>query len=95
MTLKQYSFLSAALFIIVALFVVVVAGIHYLPAPAVPFALILLGSETLVAFELEDHKARKLVIALIGALKPSTPTAAITDQRGAGAPTSRPQPLPR
>lgn len=55
MTIKQYFPLS------VLVFVAVVVGIHYLPFPVAPFALILLVAETLVAFELEDHKVPKLL----------------------------------
>ena len=63
MTIKQYFPLS------VAIFIAVVVAIHYSPAPVAPFALILLAAETLVGFELEDHKVPKILSEFFHALK--------------------------
>jgi hypothetical protein len=63
MTIKQYFPLS------VVIFLAAVVGIHYLPAPVAPFALIVLAGETLVGFELEDHKVPKLIAGFFDSLK--------------------------
>ena len=55
MTLKQYVPLS------VMVFAAMVAFVHYTPAPVAPFAIILLAAETLIGFDLEDHKVPKLL----------------------------------
>ncbi len=55
MTLKQYFPMS------VIVFVAMVAFVHFTPAPVAPFAIILLAAETLIGFDLEDHKVPKLL----------------------------------
>ena len=63
MTLKQYVPIS------VAIFVAMVAFVHYTPAPVAPFAIILLAAETLVGFELEDHRVPKFLREVFRASK--------------------------
>ena len=63
MSIKQYFPLS------VGIFILVVAGAHYLAVPVVPFALILLVAETLIGFQLEDHKVPHALKDLFGAFK--------------------------
>ena len=50
MRLRQYFPIS------VAVFVFVIAAARYFSFPILPFAVILLAGETLVGFQLEDHK---------------------------------------
>jgi hypothetical protein len=45
----------------VAIFAVVLGALYRLPVPLLPFALILLAGETLVGFQLEDHKVPRLL----------------------------------
>jgi hypothetical protein len=65
MTVKQYFFIS------VAVFIATVVGVSYLGYPVAPFAIILLFAETLVAFQMEDHKVRKFLSAIFKAPKHS------------------------
>ena len=58
MTLRQYFPLS------LGVFALVVAGAQYLSYPVLPFALILLFGETLLGFELEDHKVPRFLAAV-------------------------------
>lgn len=55
----------------IALFVMVVALARYFVVPVAPFAVVLLAGETLLGFQLEDHKAAKMVAALMKPLKSS------------------------
>jgi hypothetical protein len=55
MSLNRYFPLS------VLLFAAVVAVTRYFAVPTAPFALILLAAETLVGFQLEDHKIPKFL----------------------------------
>ena len=55
MTLKRYFPVS------VAFFVLVVALAWHFEAPVLPFALILLTGETLMGFQLEDHRAGRFL----------------------------------
>ncbi len=55
MTLKQYFPIS------VGVFALVVAGAVYFNVPILPFAVILLAGETLLGFQIEDHKAARFV----------------------------------
>lgn len=64
MTLKQYFPLS------IAIFVAVVSLVEYLDMPVAPFALVLLVAETLVGFELEDHKVPKFLAQIFQHPKP-------------------------
>jgi hypothetical protein len=69
MTLRHYSLLSAGIF------VAVVAAVHYLSIPILPFALILLVGETLLGFQVEDHKVSRLLAALFRAPRHHAPAA--------------------
>jgi len=55
MTLKHYFPIS------VAVFVLAVVAAHSFAVPVAPFALILLVGETLLGFQVEDHKAARFV----------------------------------
>jgi hypothetical protein len=55
MTLKQYFPLS------IAVLLGTIAIVRATPAPLAPFIIILLAAETLVGFELEDHRVPKLL----------------------------------
>jgi len=55
MTLKTYFPLS------VLMFLALVVGLHYSPVPVAPFAIIFLAAETLIGFELEDHRVPKFL----------------------------------
>jgi hypothetical protein len=55
MTLKQYFPLS------IAVLLGTIAIVNATPAPLAPFIIILLAAETLVGFELEDHRVPKLL----------------------------------
>lgn len=61
MTLKQYFPISLAVFI------GVVYGAVYFEIPILPFALIVLVGETLLGFELEDHKIPRFLAAVFRA----------------------------
>lgn len=58
MTLKRYFEIS------VAVFVLVVAAAIYFHVPVLPFAVILLTGETLLGFQVEDHKAGRFLKAI-------------------------------
>jgi hypothetical protein len=45
----------------IAVFVLVVGGALYYSAPVLPFVLILLAGETLLGFQLEDHKVPRIL----------------------------------
>jgi len=57
MTLRQYFPIS------VAALVLLIALVHYLhvPAPILPLAIILLVGETLMGFQVEDHKVARVL----------------------------------
>jgi hypothetical protein len=65
MPIKYYFPISVAFFVMIA------ALARYFVVPIAPFALVLLVGETLLGFQLEDHKAGKLVGALLKPLKSS------------------------
>ena len=67
MTLKNY-FLSS-----VGIFVLAVGALRYLPIPILPFVLILLIGETLLGFQVEDHKVGRLLAALFNVRKQHMP----------------------
>ena len=58
MRLKHYVPIS------IGFFAMVVAATHYSPVPALPLAAILLVGETLLGFQLEDHKVPRLLSKL-------------------------------
>jgi len=58
MTLRQYFPLSLAVFALV----ITVATIFHVPI--LPFAAILLAGETLLGFQIEDHKAGRFLKAI-------------------------------
>ena len=64
MSLKHYFQIS------VLIFLVVIAATRYFSVPALPFALILLTGETLLGFQVEDHKASRTLKALFTPAKP-------------------------
>jgi hypothetical protein len=63
MALRQYFPIS------VAVFVLLFAATRYFSVPFAPFALILLAGETLLGFELDNHKAARFVRDLFRASK--------------------------
>ena len=63
MTLRHYFLLS------VAFFVLVVAAAYYLSFPVLPFAVMLLIGETLLGFQIEDHRVSRFLAALFKAPK--------------------------
>ena len=63
MTLKQYFPLS------IAVLIGMIAIVRATSAPLAPFIIILLAAETLVGFELEDHKVPKLLHEIFRAPK--------------------------
>jgi hypothetical protein len=69
MRLKHYFPIS------VAVFVMFILAAHYFSVPAAPFALILLTGETLLGFQLEDHKVPRMLRNLF---RPSNPGARIS-----------------
>ncbi|HEY1758871.1 MAG TPA: hypothetical protein VGG72_26090 [Bryobacteraceae bacterium] len=62
MQLKYYFPLSVAIFALTFL------ATHHFSVPFAPFAAILLAGETLLGFQMEDHKAARFLGALV---KPS------------------------
>ena len=64
MTLKKYFPLS------IAVLIGMIAIVRATPAPLAPFIIILLVAETLVGFELEDHKVPKLLKEIFRAPRP-------------------------
>jgi hypothetical protein len=67
MTLKNYFLLS------VGIFVLAVAALRHLPMPILPFVMILLVGETLLGFQVEHHKVRRLLLALFNVPKHHVP----------------------
>jgi len=65
--LKTYFLIS------IAVFVLVVGGALYYSAPILPFALILLGGETLLGFQLEDHRVPRFLSQVFRAPKEHKP----------------------
>ena len=55
MTLKHYFPISVAFFLLVT------GLVHYLHVPVLPFALIILVGETLLGFQVEDHKVPRFL----------------------------------
>ena len=55
MTVKTYFPISVAVFLLTG------ALTHHFSVPFAPFAMILLAGETLLAFQLEDHKVAKTI----------------------------------
>ena len=64
MTVKTYFPISVSVFV-----VVIAAAIHF-NVPTAPFAAILLVGETLLGFQLEDHKVAKSLKQIFAAPKP-------------------------
>ena len=60
MTLRQYVPLS------IAVFVLVFAAARSLDVPFAPFALILLFGETLLGFQVEDHRVPRFFKSVFG-----------------------------
>ncbi len=60
MTLRQYVPLS------LAVFVLVYAGARSFNVPFAPFALILLAGETLLGFQVEDHRVPRFFKSIFG-----------------------------
>jgi hypothetical protein len=69
MTLKQYFLVSAGIFVLV------VAAVHYLSVPILPFAMILVAGETILGFQVEDGKVARMLTALFRAPKHHAPPA--------------------
>jgi D-alanyl-lipoteichoic acid acyltransferase DltB (MBOAT superfamily) len=67
MTLRNYFLLSAGIFILA------VAALRYLPIPILPFVLILLVGETLLGFQVENHKVGRLLSAFFTGPKHGAP----------------------
>lgn len=65
MTLKNYFLLSAGIFVLA------IMALRYVPIPMLPFVLIVLVGETLLGFQVEDHKVGRLLSALFSAPKRS------------------------
>jgi len=55
MSLRLYFLIS------LVVFVAVVAGASYFNVPILPFALIVLAGETLLGFQVEDHKVQRFL----------------------------------
>jgi hypothetical protein len=68
MILKNYFPIS------VAVFVAVIVTVRYFSMPILPFAAILLFGETLIGFELEDHRVPHLLSDLFTAFKSNRTT---------------------
>ena len=66
MDLKHYFPLSVGVFLLLVL------TTRYLGVPLLPFAIILLAGETLLGFQVEDHKVPRLLGKLFGAFKSSS-----------------------
>jgi hypothetical protein len=71
MTLRNYFLLS------VGIFVLAVAGLRYLPIPILPFVLIILIGETLLGFQVEDHKVGRLLLGFLNTSKHHAPPSAM------------------
>jgi hypothetical protein len=63
MRLKYYFPIS------VGLFATVVAGAYYSHVPIAPLAIILLVGETLLGFQLEDHRVQRILSRLFRPVK--------------------------
>jgi hypothetical protein len=63
MSLKYYVPIS------VVMFVLVVCGAYFFSVPILPFALVLLAGETLLGFEVEDHKVPRFLSEVFRAPK--------------------------
>jgi hypothetical protein len=61
MSLRRYVPLS------VGIFVLVIAAAAYASFPILPFAVILLFGETLLGFQLEDHRVPRFIAAIFRA----------------------------
>ncbi len=66
MTLKRYFPISVSVFILAG------ALAHHFSVPFAPFAAVLLAGETLLGFQLEDHKIAKALKRLFTVGKPHT-----------------------
>ena len=64
MSLKNYFLVS------VGVFLLVIGIAHYFSVPAAPFAAIVLVGETLLGFQVEDHRVAKAVKQLFTPAKP-------------------------
>jgi len=64
MALKHYFPLSVLVFLLVA------ATARYFHVPILPFAVVLLAGETLLGFQLEDHKVPRMLKQLFTVTKP-------------------------
>jgi hypothetical protein len=63
MALKTYVLIS------ITFFALVIGGALYYSVPILPFAFILLAGETLLGFQLEDHKIPRFLAAVVRAPK--------------------------
>ncbi len=63
MSLKNYFLVS------VGIFVLAIVGLHYLPIPVLPFVIIMLIGETLLGFQVEDHRVPRLLGQLFSGSK--------------------------
>ena len=63
MPLKYYFPIS------VAVFVLVLATVHHFSVPVIPFAVVLLVGETILGFQVEDHKVPRILKDLVGAFR--------------------------
>ena len=54
----------------VGFFALVVIAAHYAAAPVLPFAAILLVGETLLGFQLEDHRVPRFLASIFKLSKP-------------------------
>ena len=66
MRLKHYFPISVGVFVLFLL------GAHYFSVPAAPFVLILLVGETLLGFQLEDHRVPRILGDLLKPVRSST-----------------------
>lgn len=69
MTLKNYFVLSTGIFVLAVL------ALRHLPLPMFPFVLILLVGETLLGFQVENHRVGRLLSALFSGPKRNAPNA--------------------
>ena len=63
MTLRNYFLLSAGIFVLA------LAALRHLPIPILPFVLILLVGETLLGFQVEDHRVGRVLSTFFTAPK--------------------------
>ena len=68
MVLKHYFPISVVVFVLVILTVRYFSA-HFLAVPILPIALLLLAGETLIGFQVEDHRVSRLLGDLLRAFK--------------------------